>query len=75
MGWTQEMQSQCLAFQASSLRFGRLRWWFCGLQLVGQPVLGFLRGDWVSTSPVLPAVPLLALTVLGCCGLLYRPGI
>lgn len=36
MGWTQEMQSHCFAFQASSLRFGLQCWWFCGLGLIGQ---------------------------------------
>lgn len=35
MGWTQEMQSHCFAFQASSLRFGLQCWWFCGLGLIG----------------------------------------
>lgn len=39
MGWTQEMQSHCFAFQASSLRFGLQCWWFCGLGLIGQPKL------------------------------------
>lgn len=36
MRWTQEMQSHCFAFQASSLRFGLQCWWFCGLGLIGQ---------------------------------------
>lgn len=42
MGWTQEMQSHWRAFQASRLRFGPLCWWFCGLGLRDQSVLGFL---------------------------------
>lgn len=41
MGWTQEMQSHLCAFQASRLRFGPLCWWFCGLGLRDQSVLGF----------------------------------
>lgn len=36
MGWTQEMQSHCFTFQASSLWFGLQCWWLCGLGLIGR---------------------------------------